>query len=244
MTKILLLVPCYNEESRLKFNEFSAGALIARASGIELTYLFVNDGSTDQTKHLLENYATEHGHRTFHAAKNLGKGNALQAAFRDNKATKGFDWIGYWDADLATPLEEIPSMLQFLNFYPNQEVSSIWGSRISRLGSRIRRQMHRHYLGRVFVTIVSTTLKVKAYDSQCGAKLFKPEAAELAFAEPFISRWIFDVEILLRLRNHSIVEFPLFNWEDIPGSKVKVFKEAFRVGSDLLKIRRKYLQSL
>jgi glycosyltransferase involved in cell wall biosynthesis len=244
MKKVLLIVPCYNEESRLNFKALEAGSELNQRHGIEISYLFTNDGSSDNTRKMLDEYSLPRGKSfCYHLPQNAGKANAIQEAYQKKKAEldfKQYDWIGYWDADLATPLDEIPRMLAFLEFYKGQDVSSVWGSRISRLGSQIKRQMHRHYLGRIFVTIVSNVLGVKAYDSQCGAKLFTPEAAEIAFAEPFISRWIFDVEVLLRLREEKIIEFPLFHWEDVPGSKVKVFKEIFRVGKDLWTIKKKY----
>jgi dolichyl-phosphate beta-glucosyltransferase len=65
------------------------------------------------------------------------------------------------------------------------------------------------------------------------------------FGEPFISRWIFDLEILLRLETSpekfQTVECPVSRWKDIPGSKVKIFNEIFRVFGDLVKIRRRYV---
>jgi dolichyl-phosphate beta-glucosyltransferase len=239
--KILLIIPCYNEESRLKLTDFEEGRKLNLFAGIQLSYLFADDGSRDRTHEILNSHCKNtQGDFVFTAPENLGKANVVQAAYHSIKS-ENYDWIGYWDADLATPLAEIPRMIKFLEFYPTQSVSSIWGSRISRLGSDIKRHLHRHYLGRIFVTLVSNVLDVKAYDSQCGAKLFTPGAAKLAFIEPFISRWIFDVEILLRLKELQIIEYPLLTWEDVPGSKVKVFKEIFRVGLDLLKIRKKYI---
>lgn len=244
MKKVLLLVPCFNEEDRLKFDAFDEGKKYNLARGIELNYLFANDGSTDGTQALLNSYCTRTGSFTYPSLENFGKANILQKACQENlKLIQAgtYDWIGYWDADLATPLEEIPKMLNYLEVWELPKVNSIWGSRINRLGSNIKRQMHRHYLGRIFVTIVSNVLDVKAYDSQCGAKLFTQEALEVAFKEPFISRWIFDVEILLRLKSFSIIEHPISEWSDVPGSKVKVFREILRVAYDLMKIRQKYI---
>ncbi len=239
---ITLMIPCFNEESRLDLFKFKEGRQQSKSLGINLSFLFVDDGSTDGTRAMIERHCKENPEDSFFSTpENLGKANVLQKAFMAKLSSQSQnDWIGYWDADLATPLSEIPRMIKFLEFYPEETVSSIWGSRISRLGSSIKRQLHRHYLGRIFVTIVSFLLNVKAYDSQCGAKLFKLEVAKLAFQEPFISRWIFDIEILLRLRDYKIVEYPLLNWEDIPGSKVKIFREIFRVGRDILKIRKRY----
>jgi hypothetical protein len=106
------------------------------------------------------------------------------------------------------------------------------GSRVKLLGRAIERRMSRHYPGRVFATLASIVLRLGVYDTQCGAKLFRKsdEVARL-FTEPFLSSWIFDVEIVARLsqqrRNssladvdHAIVELPLRSWRDIPGSRV------------------------
>lgn len=237
--KILLLVPCYNEEKRIDLASF-------RSLPPHIHVLFADDGSSDGTRTLIQNFSDQKQFHLYSAPLNSGKANVLFKAYQHATSTSlahKYDWIGFWDADLATPLIAVDQMLFYLNYFKGQEVHSIWGSRNSRLGSHIRRSMLRHYLGRIFVTITSNVLNVKAYDSQCGAKLFRPEAAALAFAKPFISRWIFDVEILLRLKSHTVIEFPLFQWTDVPGSKVKIFREAFRVLGDLYKIRKTYLKN-
>lgn len=236
--KILLIVPCYNEEKRLDLESIEK-------SPSYVHFLFANDGSTDQTQQLLDDLKIKDPRfDIYNSAVNVGKAGVLQAAFQwslENGMIENYDWIGFWDADLATPLEAVDQMLKYLELYPNIEVDSIWGSRNSRLGSNIVRQKHRHYLGRIFVTLTSMILGVKAYDSQCGAKLFRKEASLIAFKDPFISRWIFDIEILLRLKNKVVIEFPLLVWSDVPGSKVRVFKEIFRVFADIIKIRKHYL---
>lgn len=242
MTKILLIIPCYNEANRLKLKDFEDGKIFCQSQNIELTYLFSNDGSTDNTAEMLDHHCLKNKDIVFHSLKNLGKGNLIQEAFQQNQSTaKNFDWIGYWDADLATPISEIPRMIKFHESYADEKhFQSIWASRISRLGSEVNRQAHRHYLGRIFVTIISNIFDVKAYDSQCGAKLFTYPAMQIAMKEKFISRWIFDVEILLRLKEEVILEYPVRNWSDIPGSKVKIFKEMFRVWIDIFKIWSKH----
>ena len=103
------------------------------------------------------------------------------------------------------------------------------GARVQLLGRTILRNRYRHYLGRVFATVASVVLRMPVYDTQCGAKMFvSSEPIALAFRDPFISRWVFDVEILARLvcRGNvnpqvTICEYPLFEWHDVKGSKVK-----------------------
>ena len=101
--------------------------------------------------------------------------------------TSKYQLVGYWDADLATPLAEIPVFIE--KFQSNKELNAVCGSRILRLGSSIRRSVFRHYLGRVFATIVSNILNIPVYDTQCGAKLFRTKHAELIFPKLILARW-------------------------------------------------------
>ncbi len=161
---------------------------------------------------------------------------------------EGCDLAGYWDADLATPLAVIPRFCDLLAARP--EVAIVMGARVKLLGRRIERWEVRHYLGRVFATAASMTLRLAVYDTQCGAKLFRatPETRRL-FAEPFLTRWVFDVELLMRfVRGReaagldpaaAIYEWPLDEWRDVPGSKVRAW-DFFRAFVELMRIARKY----
>jgi hypothetical protein len=109
----------------------------------------------------------------------------------------------------------------------------VFGARVSLLGRSVKRDLVRHYLGRGFATAASLALGIGFYDTQCGAKVFRAthEIVSL-FQKPFSTRWIFDVEIVARLvaarratdRPHVgeiVYEFPLHEWRDVAGSKVR-----------------------
>ena len=234
---VLLVVPCYNEAKRLTLSAF------ADAAGESLQFLFYDDGSTDQTASLIEHFVEDKPHLHFvKGEKNAGKAEAVRQGILRAKAMPAFetmDWIGFWDADLATPLNEVQNMLDYVASR-EQPVHAIFGSRVLRMGAHIKRLPHRHYLARVFATFISIGLKVKTYDSQCGAKLFRREIIDQVFSERFISRWIFDVEIVLRLNASNIVEYPLNHWVHVPKSRLR-FMDMFMACSDLLRIgmRRK-----
>ncbi len=237
---IVLIVPCFNETNRLDLHSF------IKTSSANLKFLFVDDGSSDDTFSFLNKHIPHSEHcRAIRLEKNAGKGEAIRFAALELKKMDWFrdaNWFGFWDADLATPLSEIPHFIKFAEMYDH--VDSVWGSRVYRLGSDIKRSALRHYLGRGFATLVHQALDVQAYDTQCGAKIFKKEILLQAFAESFLSRWIFDIEILLRLKDKAIVEYPLMQWHDIPGSKLKVSKEIIRVFRDILRIRKKYFSRI
>ena len=106
----------------------------------------------------------------------------------------------------------------------------VFGARVKLLGRTVERRRIRHYLGRVFATAASACLALPIYDTQCGAKLFRrtPELM-ISLAEPFRSRWIFDVELIARFiklkgaraMSTEIHEYPLEIWTDVAGSKVR-----------------------
>ena len=97
------------------------------------------------------------------------------------------DYIGYWDADLETPLEAIPALCELLDARPDLEI--VFGARVRLLGRAIARSALRHYLGRMFATAASMVLGLAVYDTQCGAKLFRASPAIRAlFQEPFLTR--------------------------------------------------------
>lgn len=105
--------------------------------------------------------------------------------------------------------------------------------------------MFRHLTGRVMATYLSLAYRLKIYDTQCGAKFFRvtPELAA-TLAEPFATRWLFDVELLLRLSalhglpvEQLVREEPLERWTHAPESKLGGL-EVRRLVVDLLALRR------
>lgn len=231
MDKVCLVVPCYNEAERLDSEAFLSA--VREIDGLHL--LFVDDGSTDATpdvlRRLMERLPAGRG-RLLPLERNVGKAEAVRrgilGAFAD--APADLLAVGYWDADLSTPLAAVSDLAGALR--AAEATSVVLGSRVKLLGRQIDRRAIRHYSGRVFATLASLALRLPVYDTQCGAKLFRasPETREV-FEPPFVTRWAFDVELLARLARRYgqdigvrkvVVEYPLREWTDVPGSKVRV----------------------
>ena len=243
----LVVVPCYNEGSRLQSQTILD--FLGRVEGI--SFLFVNDGSRDNTISVLQAMRNQCLERIqiLNQKENRGKAEAVRQGLLTAMQQPEVAYVGFWDADLATPLDALPEFLALLA--GNGRLQMVFGSRVRLLGRQVHRRAVRHYLGRIFASCVSVALRLPIYDSQCGAKLFQvtPELAEL-LRDPFLSRWVFDVEILARYialhqgdtsyLQESIYEFPLKYWSDVVGSKVKLgdFSQAF---VDLFSIYLRYL---
>jgi glycosyltransferase involved in cell wall biosynthesis len=241
---LVLIVPCYNEAARLNpqaFADFAAANPSARL-------LFVDDGSTDGTCGVLEQLkASAPGSiDVMRLPSRQGKGEAVRRGILEGIRREP-DFVGFWDADLSTPLRAVDDFLVLAARRPEMEI--ILGSRVMLMGRDIQRQAWRHYLGRVFATAASLALDLPVYDTQCGAKVFRAsDAIAAVFAAPFRSRWIFDVEVLARYlgqpvpagdppRRARIYELAVPVWHYVPGSKLR-FADFIRAIVELMAIRR------
>ena len=246
MSSCTIVIPCYNEAARLDVEAFRRFA-----SCNDIDFLFVDDGSTDSTRQTLDALRESRPERIRVLAleRNLGKAEAVRrgllAACESNPA-----YVGFWDADLATPLDDILAFSKLLDSRPDIEM--VFGSRVNLLGRNVHRRLARHYVGRLFATAAATILGVGIYDTQCGAKLFRVTAGFIdRLREPFVGGWIFDVEMIareVRARRAGgmtpvskiIFEYPLMEWRDVAGSKIKP-ADWIKVGINLGRIYVKYI---
>jgi glycosyltransferase involved in cell wall biosynthesis len=242
--RVVVVVPCFDEEARFDAERFER--FLERRNGVDL--VLVDDGSRDRTRALLDEMAGRWAGRVevVPLPENRGKAEAVRAGVLRAFDRPGTIQVGYWDADLATPLDAVDELSSVLDEHP--EVDIVLGARVALLGRRIERTTGRHYLGRLFATAASLTLSLPVYDTQCGAKLFRATPGVRGiFTEPFGSRWIFDVEILARYLTLSgvtagargIYEVPLREWRDVGASKVRP-RDYLKAGRELAAIWRRY----
>jgi dolichyl-phosphate beta-glucosyltransferase len=228
MSDSIIVVPCYNEAARLDVAAFQRFVF----QGHPQRFLLVDDGSADGTCDLLQRLADWNPERflVHRLPQNQGKAEAVRQGILA-ALTRRPEILGFWDADLAAPLEAIPELCRLLE--SNARLQVILGSRVPLLGRQIQRPRLRRLLGRTFATAASLVLGLRVYDTQCGAKLFRVSPlVHYLFARPFCARWIFDVELLARLMaaarasgrlvEEIVLEAPLLQWHDVAGSKLRV----------------------
>jgi dolichyl-phosphate beta-glucosyltransferase len=231
---ITLVVPCYNEEKRLDCEAFLS--FVKRNPGVHL--LFVNDGSKDRTLEVLKDLRARapHGIDVLDMPKNGGKAEAVRQGMLF-AVDQGAELTGYWDADLATPLEAIPDFVRIVDRLSCVDV--VFGSRCRMLGHRINRTVKRRVISGLCATLARMALRLPIRDTQCGAKVFRTTPAfRAAISAPFTAGWLFDVELFGRVANgtsaprDAFYELPLSEWADIAGSKVSgraVINSGFRM---------------
>jgi glycosyltransferase involved in cell wall biosynthesis len=247
---VVVVVPCYNEAARLDEGRFLEWV----DQTPDVRVLFVDDGSTDDTQARLQAVVAQRPARfdLLTLPQNAGKAEAVRRGMR--AALNGpAEVVGYFDADLSTPIAELQHLLDVM---ADRRPAVVMGARVGLLGADIRRDAWRHYLGRAFASLASLTLRLRVYDTQCGAKLFRRSAVlDAALAQPFHSRWAFDVELIGRLitgggpgvpplEASDFVEVPLKAWRDVPGSKLKpalmvgALRDLGQIGIELAARRR------
>jgi len=241
MVGLIVVVPCFNEGRRLRAEGFRV-----LLSDPTTRLLFVNDGSTDDTGEVLAGICADLGPNALRLdlARNQGKAEAVRQGLRAGLQL-GAPVVGFLDADLATPAEE---MIRLVDTLRASRVQAAFAARVALLGTRIERHAFRHYLGRVFATAASLILDLRVYDTQCGAKAFRTsDLLAAVLEEPFHARWAFDVELIGRLVGGApgipgltaadLLEMPLRTWTDVPDSKLRL-AQFHRLGIELIRIHR------
>lgn len=246
MVDTRIIVPCHNEAERLD----AAAFLSALGEDPGLAFVFVDDGSNDPTFERLEDLARRAGERVALVQQQPNRGKAVAVWRGIGEALKtDARYVGFLDADLATPISEMERLRSLLETRPALEGAI--ASRVPVLGGGVDRAPARLAAGRLAAWAVSHVIRLPVGDASCGAKLFRvTDTTRRVFAEPFLSRWIFDVEILVRYRIEAgggatsgppppLAELPVSRWTERGGSNIRP-TDYVRALRDLFRIRRHY----
>ncbi|TDU64645.1 glycosyltransferase involved in cell wall biosynthesis [Prosthecobacter fusiformis] len=238
MTTVHLVIPCYRESARIGGFLPELCAEMQRLGGVDV--LVVEDGSGNEEQGLMRELIIGWSERfpclsePLMLSDNLGKGGAVYAGWSRAGAA---EWLAFVDADGACPVHEV---IRLVKLAKKQETAkkALFASRVKMLGKKVDRLLKRHLLGRIYATLVSEMLDVPVYDSQCGLKLV-PAKAFAAVAESLrIHGFAFDVELMVALIDDgcAVEEVPI-DWTEIPGGKVSLIRDSWRMARDVWGIR-------
>lgn len=224
-----IIIPAYNEERRLpttveKVFEF----LGEQAYSSEV--LIVENGSQDRTFQIAQSYARQHANLRVIREEQRGKGLAVKRGMLEACGEYRF----MCDADLSMPVTEIN------RFLPPAEASAdiLIASREAPGAVRYNEPAYRHFVGRIFNTMIRMVALPELQDTQCGFKCFRDGVAADVFRQQTLPGWSFDVEVLFiaRQRGYRIAELPI-PWFHNPDSHVDVVRDSLQMALDLLRIR-------
>ena len=237
--KLLIAIPAYNESSRLpKYLQelaFNVQKMLPNAR-----ILVVDDGSSlPEQEHLISfikklQLSYPCLLNPVLLGKNRGKGGAILAAW---DLSNDYSYLAFVDADGAVPVTEVIRLANIL--INGSDKHAIIGSRIRMMGKTIVRSWPRHLSGRIFSFLVGAMIEPQVYDSQCGLKFITTEAFKKIRKYLNGRKFAFDVEFIAAVRaaDLNIEEVPI-DWTDIPGSKVSLVRDTFKMSISILEIRK------
>lgn len=235
LTKFAIIVPCFNEESRLNLTYWRR----VLAENPDCTWLFVDDGSKDNTIEKLEIIAKGDSNLVLPLSKNMGKAEAIRLGILHLLSRESnFEWIGYLDSDGAFSTQDIHALVRLcdekLGIDASKTIDVVIASRVALAGRKVKRNPRRHYLGRIIATVVCRNWSESPYDTQSGYKIFaNSQFFEEAIQNPFRTQWFVDIELITRIGLIKptpliIWEEPVTTWQDVAGSKLN-FRDYFKV---------------
>lgn len=236
---IALFIPCFNEKNRINIDAFQSFIHLNKE---EIDFYFIDDGSTDSTSKLIEQHLVGNINVFLIVLeKNLGKGNALRKGILDNK-NKDYSFFGFIDADLDIPLEQVKKLYFAIK---NSDHLLAISQRALKEKFTFTKLRSISSLTMVFIANRLIGFDPKLLDTQCGCKLFKRDILNISFEDAFISEWLFDIEIFLRIKRNVersreiICEVPLTRINH-SGNSNFLFRKNLKIIKQLYLINANY----
>ena len=226
-----IVIPAYNEGERLRATLEKVLAYV-RQQGWDAEVIVVNDGSRDNTAEIVCEIAEKDSLlRLVENPGNRGKGYSV----RNGMLKARGEVVVFSDADLSSPIEEMPKLLEALAGGADIAIGSRW----LRAELQTQRQsLHRQLFGRVFNLLLRIILGLKFKDTQCGFKAFTRRAAQTILPLQRIERWGFDPEILFLARKFGfrLKEVPVL-WGHSGDTRIHPFADGARMFWEMVRIR-------
>jgi glycosyltransferase involved in cell wall biosynthesis len=226
-----IVIPAYNEGARLAPTLDEVLAYV-RQQGWDVEVIVVNDGSTDNTAEIVRAFAAKDPLlRLVENPGNRGKGYAVRNGMLQARG----EVVVFSDADLSSPIEEMPKLLASVAAGADIAMGSRW----LRPELQIHRQsLHRQLFGRVFNVLNRLILGLRFKDTQCGFKAFTRRAAQMILPLQRIERWGFDPEILFLARKFGLrVDEVAVRWGHVGGTRINPLVDGARMFQEMVRIR-------
>ena len=228
--ELSLIVPAYNEQSRLT-TTLERIAAYAQQSHREVEVLVIDDGSTDDTAAVAESFRGQiPALRVISNGVNRGKGFSVRRGVEEARGRI----VLFTDADLSAPIEEADKLIDALERFD----VAIGSRAVNRSLITVHQSPLREFAGILFNKIVRVILRLPFVDTQCGFKAFTRERCRIIFEQQTIERFGFDPELLYLARHHGLraVEIPV-RWGHSPATKVSMLRDSVQMFLDVFKIR-------
>jgi dolichyl-phosphate beta-glucosyltransferase len=231
--RLAIVIPAYNEGERLLAFLLACKAYFEQSGQGAYEVIVVDDGSNEawpaaavRLQHAWSELSVvPHAH-------NLGKG----AALRTGMLRAGGSLVLVADADGAAPIAEEKKLRCAIE----QGADVAVGSRLMEGGQAAKdRSWYRYVFSRSFAFLANWTLHLSVRDPQCGFKMCRRDVALHLLQYCREGGYLFDIEMLLwaaRL-GYRVAEVPIV-WREVPGSKVRLFQDGWRMLSGLWRLRR------
>ncbi|ETR74711.1 MAG: dolichyl-phosphate beta-glucosyltransferase [Candidatus Magnetoglobus multicellularis str. Araruama] len=195
-TFISIIIPGFNEEQRIqKTLQTLFEFCLNRFTRFEI--LFVDDGSDDHTRQIVDNLASSNTHiHCLGYTRNMGKGYAIRYGLKHAKG----DYIFFTDADL-------PYDPQFLilatTIFDKTGCHFISGNRHLKLShDYVGLSRKRQLASRIFSCLVQQLFGIPVTDTQCGIKGFTKACAREIIQKSQINGYAFDVEVFILAKSN------------------------------------------
>jgi glycosyltransferase involved in cell wall biosynthesis len=230
--EISILLPAYNEASGIQRCISEVERAVGSFSG-SYEIIVAEDGSMDGTDRIVARLSESNPNLSFlHSPVRLGKGKAIKNALRSAKG----DVMVFMDVDLAVSLEFLPLIVQLAKEHRGLAI----GSRHVK-GSKVRRAFTRTLFSLIYNLFVRALFFDGVRDHQCGFKAMSREVAGVVRDAVKSDGLFFDTEMILLCKRlgFPVVEVGV-EWSETRNrseSKVKLFRDAAKIGLDLLTFR-------
>ncbi len=241
MIEYSIVIPAYNEADKITSTLTNVlGFMREYSSNFEV--LVVNDGSTDNTVYLAQDYAKLNPEIKVLNEQHRGKGPTVTSGVMASEGS----YIYLCDADLATPISELKKLALWIK---EHDYDIVIASREGTGAVRVNEPFYRHLMGRVFNLVVQIAALPGIKDSQCGFKLFKHDVAKEIFGmlkiygaaaevrtKPYLGA--FDVEVLYLAKKlgYKVKSLPV-TWNYVKTTRLNVVSDSINMARDVLKVR-------